>query len=286
MLADHRSILPGYVNSIGATLLQGRDFTDSDDAAHQHVAIIDDVLAAEVWPNGNAIGSKLNISDSPAGPYQFQRDWAVVVGVVRHVQCHSLTAVVRPQIYVPYQLAPRPSMSIVIRSSRAIPGLAVTARQQVALVNKTLAVTHLEPLSTVVVRAQAESRFASLLATLLSSVALLLACVGIYGVLSYAVAQRTGEIGVRMAMGAGRLQVMKMILGDGLAPVLAGLAGGLSLSLAVTHLLTRLLFGVKPRDPANYALILFILILVSTVAAFLPARRAMKIDPLTALRCE
>jgi ABC-type antimicrobial peptide transport system permease subunit len=87
-------------------------------------------------------------------------------------------------------------------------------------------------------------------------------------------------------MGAGRLQVMKMILGDGLAPVLAGLAGGLSLSFAVTHLLTRLLFGVKPQDPANYALILFILILVSTVAALLPARRAMKIDPLTALRCE
>ena len=286
VMADHRSILPGYFNAIGASFLEGRDFTDSDDASHQHVAIVDDVLARELWPDGNAIGSKLNISDSPAGPYQFQRDWAVVVGVVRHVQCHSLTAFVRPQIYVPYQLAPRPSMSIVIRTSGAMPGLGVTARKQVALVNKNLAVTQLEPLSAVVVLAQAESRFASLLAGLLSSIALLLACVGIYGVLSYSVAQRTSEIGVRMAIGAGRVQMMKMVLADGVAPVLAGLAGGFSLSLVVTHLLARLLFGVEPRDPANYALILFIVLVVSALAALLPARRALKVDPLTALRCE
>ncbi len=286
VMADHRSILPGYFKTIRATLLEGRDFTESDDARHQHVVVVDDVLAKELWPDGSAIGSKLNISDSPAGPYQFQRDWAVVIGVVRHVQAHSLTAIVRPQIYVPYQIAPRPSMSIVIRTAGGVPELAATAKKQVALVNKDIAVTHMEPLSAVVVRAQAESRFASLLATLLSAIALLLACVGIYGVLAYSVAQRTSEIGVRMAIGAGRLEVMKMVLADGFIPVLAGLAAGFSLSLIVTHLLTRLLFGVQPGDPANYALILFILLVVSALAALLPARRAMKVDPLTALRCE
>ena len=286
VMADHRSILPGYFSAIGATFVEGRDFTETDDASRQHVAIVDDVLARQLWPDGNAVGSRLNISDSLAGPYQFQRDWAVVVGIVRHVQCHSLTAVVRPQIYVPYQLAPRPSMSIVIRTTGVMPGLAVTAREQVALVNKNLAVTHLEPLLAVVVRAQAESRFASLLASLLSAIALLLACIGMYGVLSYSVAQRTSEIGVRMAIGASRLHVMKMVLADGFTPVLAGLAGGFLLSLVVTRLLARLLFGVKPGDPANYALILFIVILLSALAALLPARRAMKIDPLMALRCE
>ena len=286
VMADHRSIPPGYFGAIGATFVEGRDFTETDDAAHQHVAIVDDVLARELWPAGHAVGSKLNISDSPTGPYQFQRDWAVVVGIVRHIQCHSLTAVVRPQIYVPYQLAPRPSMSIVMRTTGALPGLAATARKEVALVNKDLAVTHVEPLSAVVVRAQAEIHFASLLASLLSAIALLLACIGIYGVLSYSVAQRTSEIGVRMAMGASRLHVMKMVLADGFAPVLAGLAGGFSLSLVVSRLLARLLFGVKPGDPANYALILFLVILVSALAALLPARRAMKVDPLTALRCE
>ena len=155
-----------------------------------------------------------------------------------------------------------------------------------ALVNKDLAVTRLEPLSAVVVRAQAESRFASLLASLLSAIALLLACVGIYGVLSYSVAQRTKEIGVRMAIGARRLQVMRMVLAEGFAQVLAGLAAGFALSLVVTPLLSRLLFGVKPGDPANHGFILLIVIVVSALAALLPARRAMKVDPLTALRCE
>jgi predicted permease len=285
-MADHRSVLPGYFKTIGATLLQGRDFSDSDDLSHQHVVIVDEVLAQELWPDGKAIGSKLNISDSPQGPYQFQRDWAVVVGIVRHVQCHSLTVAVRPQIYVPYQIAPRPSMSIVIRSALPIPSLAVTARKEVALVNKEFAVTHIEPLSTVVGRARAESRFASLLATLLSAIALLLACAGIYGVLSYSVAQRTSEIGVRMAIGAGRMQVMTMVLADSFLPMLAGLAGGFALSLLVGRQLNRLLFGVTPDDASNYALVLVTVAFVSGMAAIVPARRAMKVDPLAALKCE
>jgi ABC-type antimicrobial peptide transport system permease subunit len=177
-------------------------------------------------------------------------------------------------------------MSIVIRSAVPISSLAVTARKQVALVNRELAVTHIEPLSAVVVRARAESRFASLIATLLSTIALLLACAGIYGVLSYSVAQRTSEIGVRMAIGAGRMQVMTMVLADGFVPMLTGLAGGFALSFFVTRLLNRLLFGVKPDDASNYALVLVTMAFVSGMAAILPARRAMHVDPLTALRCE
>ncbi|HEX4311547.1 MAG TPA: ABC transporter permease [Acidobacteriaceae bacterium] len=285
VMADDRSIMPGYFTTIGSTLIAGRDFTDSDDASHLHVAVIDDVLAHQLWPAGDALGKKLNISDSPDGPYQFQRDWVVIVGIVRHIQCHSLTAIVRPQVYVPFQLAPRP-MSVVVRSSGVVPGLASVAQKQVSLLNKDLAVSHVEPLTTLVARAQAESRFASLLATLLSAVALLLASIGIYGVLSYSVAQRTTEIGIRMAIGAPRAQVLKMILADGFAWVLPGLAAGFLLSLAVTPLLERLLFGVKPGNAANYAVILIGVLIVSALAALLPARRAMKIDPLTALRCE
>ena len=127
-MADHRSILPGYFTAIGATLLEGRDFTDADDAQHQHVAIIDDVLARQLWPGQSPIGHKINLSDSPPGFYQFQRDWAVIVGVVHHVQYHSLTAIVRPQIYVPYPLAPRPSMSFVLHTSGPDSGLAAAVR--------------------------------------------------------------------------------------------------------------------------------------------------------------
>ncbi len=286
VMADHRSTLPGYFTTIGATLIEGRDFTDADDAQHQHVAIVDDVLARQLWPGKSAIGQKINLSDSPQGFYQFQRNWAVVIGVVHHVQYHSLTAIVRPQIYVPYPLAPRPSMSFVLHTSGAGAGLAAAVRTTIDSVNKDIPTTHVEPMQLLVDRAHAESRFASLLATLLSLIALVLATIGIYGVLSYSVAQRTTEIGIRMAIGAPRAQVLRMILADGFAWVLPGLFAGFLLSLLVTPLLTNLLYGVKPTNPANYAVMFFGILAVSVVAALLPGLRAMNIDPLTALRYE
>jgi predicted permease len=286
VMADHRSTLPGYFTAVGATLVEGRDFTDTDDAQHQHVAIIDDVLARQLWPGQSAIGQKINLSDSPQGFYQFQRDWAVIVGVVRHVQYHSLTAIVRPQIYVPYPLAPRPSMSFVLKTSGNDSGLAAEVRNTVAAVNKDIPITHVEPMQALVDRARSESRFASLLATLLSAIALVLACSGIYGVLSYSVAQRTTEIGIRMAVGAPRGQVLRMILVEGFAWIVPGLLAGLLLCLAVTPLLAHLLYGVEPTNLANYAVMLMAILVVSALAAFVPACRAMRIDPLTALRYE
>jgi predicted permease len=285
VMADHRSILSGYFNTVGATLLRGRDFTELDDAAHQHVAIIDDVLARELWPNEDAIGKKLNVSDSPKGPYQFERDWAVVVGIVKHIQCHSLTVMVRPQIYLPYQLAPRP-VSIVIHTAGVIPGLAASAREQVSFLNKGMAVSQVAPVSDYLTRARSQSRFASLLAASLAATALLLACIGIYGVLSYAVAQRTAEIGVRLAIGAQRWDVLRMVLGQGLTSAALGLSAGLLLSSILMPLLAGLLFGVTPADPVNYLLICALVLTVSTLAALLPARHAMGVDPIAALRHE
>lgn len=285
-MADLRSILPGYFRTVGATLISGRDFTESDDASHQHVVVIDDVLAHKLWPDGNALGKRINVSDSPKGPYEFQRDWLVVVGVVRHVQYHSLTVMIRPQIYVPFQLAPRPTMVMIIHGTGKASDLAAPTRRQVALVNKDLAISQVSPLSDVVDVALSESRFASLLATLLAATALLLALVGMYGVLSYLVAQRTNEIGIRMAIGADRAHVLRMVLMDGLASVATGVAGGLLLSLLLTPLLARLLFGVKPESLTNYASIIMIVLIVTGFAAFVPARRAVRVDPATSLRYE
>jgi len=285
-MADLRSILPGYFHTIGAALIAGRDFTDSDDAAHQHVAVIDDVLARQLWPGADALGKKLNVSDSPSGPYQFERDWLVVVGVVRHVQYHSLTAIVRPQICLPYPLAPRPNMAIVLRTGGADSDIAAAARKQVARVSKDMAVSQVEPLSQLVARALSESRFVSLLSTLLSALALLLAAIGIYGVLSYAVARRTTEIGIRMAIGAHRAHVVRMVSADALVSVLVGLVGGFLLSLLLMPMLQRLLFGVKPGNAVNYSIILAVVMVVSALAASFPVRRATGIDPLIALRYE
>ena len=283
--ADDRSILPGYFQTIGATLIAGRDFTDADDAAHQHVAIIDDALANQTWPGQDPLGRRLNISDSPKGPYQFERDWVVVVGVVKHVQYHSLTIMVRPQIYVPFPLAPRP-VSFVLRTAVPLADLAAPIREEVSRLDKGAPVARLIALNELVNQARAQNRFVASLAGALAGVALLLACVGIAGVTAFSIAQRTSEIGVRMALGATSKQILRMILGQNLAPVMGGLLAGLVLSFALTPLLQSLLFGVKPGDPLTFGTISAFLLLVGTLACYLPALRATQIEPNTALRYE
>ncbi len=280
------SILPGYFNTIGAQLIEGRDFTDADDPAHRDVAVIDDVLARQLWPGKDPLGRRLNISDSPKGPYQFERDWVVVVGVVRHVQCHTLTAIVRPQVYLPYPLAPRPSMSIVMRSAGGASNLAALVRTRVSSLNRNIPITHVEPLSAVVERARAESRFVSLLATLLSIVALQLALGGIFGVLSYSVVVQTTEIGIRMALGASRLRIMRMVFGEGLLSVTAGIVAGVILSVVSMPLLAHLLFEISPGSPQNYGLITLAILLLSAIAMTVPALRAISVEPVTALAAE
>ena len=285
-MADMRSILPGYFDTIGAQLMQGRDFTQSDDAAHQHVAVIDEILARRLWPGESALGKRINASDSPKGPYQFERDWLVVVGVVRHIQCHTLTATVRPQMYVPYPLAPRPSMSMVIRTGGPVPGFASSVRKQIASLNRNVPVTHLEPLSSVIEQARAESRFVSVLATLLSIVALQLALGGIYGVLSYSVVLRTAEIGIRMAVGAQRAEIMRLVFASGFLPIALGIAAGAVLSAVSMPLLDHLLFEIKSSSLEVYFLSIVAIFAFSGIAILVPALRAIRIDPLTALACE
>jgi predicted permease len=285
-MADMRSVLPGYFATINGELIQGRDFTESDDVAHQHVAVIDELLAQQLWPGDSALGKRLNVSDSPKGPFQFERDWVVIVGVVRHIQCHSLTAVVRPQMYLPYPLAPRPSMSMVIRTDGVAPDLATSVRKQIAGLNRNVPITHLEPLSSVVDRAQAESRFVSVLATLLAVVALQLALGGIYGVLSYSVVLRTGEIGIRIAVGAERAEIVRLIYVEGFSWVAVGVGTGAILSLLSMPLLDHLLFEVKPSSPLVYGFMIFVITVLSGISLLIPALRAMRVDPVKALACE
>ena len=283
--ADDRSILPGYFQTIGATLIEGRDFTDADDAAHQHVAIIDEALAKQTWPGQDPLGRRLNISDSPKGFYQFERDWVVVVGVVKHVQYHSLTMMVRPQIYVPFQLAPRP-VSFVLRASAPLPTLAAPIRAAVSQVDRSAPVARLIALDELVEQARAQNRFVAFLAGALAGTALLLACIGIAGVTAFSIAQRTNEIGIRMALGASPTRIVRMILGQSLRPVIGGLLVGLCVSFAVTPLMQTLLFGVEPGDPLTFVSISAFLLAVGIVACYLPALRATRIEPTIALRYE
>jgi putative ABC transport system permease protein len=282
-LADDRSILPGYFQTIGATLISGRDFTDADDAVHQHVAIVDDELAAREWPGETALGKKLNISDSPKGFYEFERDWVVVIGVVRHVQYHSLTTSVRPQIYVPFQLAPRP-VSFVVRASLPPAALRTAIRAKLNEVDKSAPLARVVTLGHLADQARAQNRFVAYLAAALAGIALLLACVGIAGVTSYSVAQRTNEIGLRMALGATSKNVLRMIVERNLVPVGAGLAIGIASAVALAPLLESLLFGVRPQDPLTLAAVTVTVAATGIAACFLPALRAARVDPLVALR--
>lgn len=286
VMADYRSISPGYFRSVGATLIGGRDFTEFDDVAHPHAAIVDDDLAKQTWPNQNPIGKKLAVEDSPGGPFWFTEDTVEVVGVVRHVQYHSLTTSIRSQIYLPYALAPRPLVSFVVRSAMPPESLVGLIRHEVANLNKAIPVSRVAPLGDYVRNARSDSRFVTMLAAMLASIALLLATIGIYGVTSYSALQHTSQIGVRMALGAQPCDVLRMVLWQGMAPVFVGLVVGLGLALASTPLLSNMLYGVRPADFLSIGVSLVVLVTAGTAACYVPARRAMRVDPIIALRYE
>ncbi|PYT97567.1 MAG: hypothetical protein DMG38_19100 [Acidobacteria bacterium] len=286
VMADHRSTLPGFFRAMGATMLAGREFEETDDAAHAHVTIVDDTVAEQLWPGQDALGRKISVEDSPRGPYQFTRESVVVVGVVRHLQSHTLTSKGRGQIYLPVPLAPRPVYSIVVRTTESVQTFSAYLQQAVKKLDKDMPVANLLPQTDYVEKARAQTRFVTVLAGALGTLALLLACIGIYGVTSYSVAERRREMAIRIAVGADSADVGKMVLRQSGMPVVVGVIAGLGLAAALTPLLSGLLFGVRPSDPLTYLAIAFVLGGVGLAACRIPARQATRVDPMIALRCE
>jgi len=286
VMADYRGILPGYFKSLGANLVAGRDFGEFDDSRHRHVVIVDDTLARQTWPNASAIGKKLSVEDIEKGNFQFQRDWAEVVGVVTHIQNHSLTDNVRGQVYLPYPLAVRSHMAFTVRTTGAPDTLVGPVRREVARLDKDLPVAQIVPMEDYVGQARSETRFTTVLAGVLAGIALLLACIGIYGVAVCSVLRRTSEFGIRMALGGRASDILKLVLRQSMLPVILGSLIGLALSFALAPLLSKLLFGVHPFDPATLATAFLILCGAGLLACYLPARRATRVDPIVALRYE
>jgi predicted permease len=289
VMADHRSTLPGYFSTMGATLLAGREFEDTDDAAHTHVAVVDETVAKQFWPGqrpSEVIGKKLSVEDSPSGAFQFVREPVVVIGVVRHLQAHSLTTSERGQIYLPVPLAPRPAYTLVVRTTAPEEAFAAYVQQEVKKLDREMPVSNLRPANKYIERARAQTRFVTVLAGALGGLALFLACIGIYGVASHSVAQRNREIAIRLVVGAKSANVRRLVLWQSGLPVGAGLVVGLGLAGALTPLLSSLLFAVRPGDPLTYAAISLVLAAVGVAACYIPARRATKVDPMIALRCE
>ena len=281
LMADHRSVSAGFFDTLRIDFVAGRDFDSADEVANRKVVIIDDSLANQLWPRGDAIGKALNVQNG-----DFVRDVAEVIGVVKHVQYHSLTNQVRPQIYLRYPMAVRANMSFVVRTNASPETLVPLIRRQVADLDKDLPVANVRLMDDYVSDARMSARFITVLCGSLGAIALLLSCIGIYGVTSSAVADRTKEIGIRMALGAQRYKIMMMILRAGMTPILTGGLLGFALSLALTPLLSSLLFGVRPIDPVILFSVLMFLFFVGLSASSLPALRVIRGNPITALRCE
>ena len=282
--ADYRATMPGYFRTIGASVIEGRDFARRDDPEHPNVIVVDQSLARRAWPNESALGKILNVTFIHNGSFDAAR--AEVIGVVRHVRSQAPGTDGRGQVYVPYLQSARVQLGFVVRTAGAPRHLVAEIRRAVGELDPELAVSKVRTLSDYVEIARRSVRFTTVIAASLAALALLLASVGIYGLVSYAVAARTNEIGVRMALGCGRQVILWMIVARILRLTAAGLAAGLVASLALTGLLSHILYGVRPHDPATIAAAGLILSAAAVVAALVPARRAMRVDPTVALRYE
>jgi len=277
-----RVISPRYFATMGIQLLQGREFTERDRADSPGVVVISEKTARHFWPGENPIGKRLKPGSSGN-----RRPWLEIVGVVKDVRQIELTAEPKLQMYLPYEQADffQPN-ALVVRTNIDPVSLAATVRKTVWDIDKDQPVSNISSMEQVLSESVARQRFSTLLLGIFATLALILAAVGIYGVMSYSVAQRTHEIGIRMALGAQRTDVLKLTLSQGLRLVLIGVIAGLAAAVMLTRVMSSLLFGVSATDPVTFATIVLVLMSAALLANYIPALRATKVDPMVALRYE
>jgi putative ABC transport system permease protein len=275
--ANHRVVSPHYFSALGIPLKRGRLLTERDNGSSPLAAVIDEAFAARHFPDEDPIGRGLDIGNGTDGFYR-------IVGVVGNVHHADLEKSATPTMYVPYQQDVFSTMWIVARTDHDAARLIAPSRQAVREIDPALPAYSMTPLRQVVNDSVAQRRFSMLLLGAFALTALFLAAVGIYGVVGYSVSQRTQEIGVRLAIGAERRDVLALVLGGGMKLAIVGVAIGLAGALALSQLIATMLFKVPPFDPASYAVTAGVLLMIAAVACYVPARRAMNVDPLVAIR--
>jgi putative ABC transport system permease protein len=279
LAADYRDITPDYFATMGIPLIKGRIFSAQDDLDHPRVVVIDETLARRFFPKEDPIGKHLQVPDAT-------RPARKIVGIVGGVRDTGFDQQPRPTIYFPSLQSPDQTMSLVVRTSLP-PGMILPAiKSAIWSVDKNQPVFDVKSMDEIISGNVSAQRLAFLLLGVFAFLALALAAIGIYGVTSYLVSERTHEIGVRMALGAQPLDVSRLVLGHGARLVAIGVFAGAVAALALTRLLTNLLFDVSASDPWTFVGVGMLLIVVTVVASYVPARRAMRVDPLVALRYE
>jgi predicted permease len=291
--ATYRVSRPDYFRTMGIQLSSGRDFTERDTPDAPGVVILNETLARRYWPAGDALGKRVSLDDPRDNSQPLQ--WLTVVGVIKDVKQSSWTEPPGNEMYLPFQQSRGfyagtggqfASMTLVLRTTVEPQSLATAVQETVRSLDRNLPVSNVMSMEQVIADTLWQPRFNLQLIWLFAGLALILAAVGLYGVMSYTVAQRTHEVGLRMALGAQRRDVMKLVVGQGMKLALFGVGAGVVASVALTRLMTTLLFGVSATDFTTYAIIAGLLTLVALLACWIPARRATKVDPMIALRYE
>jgi predicted permease len=276
---------PGYYPTLQIPLERGRGFLASDDERSIPVVIVNGTMARTLWPGADPIGRRFRVIGNSTA-------WMTVVGVARDTRSWGITIEPRAEYTLPFYQLPaslrvvRRTMSIVVRTAGDPLALAAPARQEIAALDRDLAVANVRTLDRVVADSVGDRRFTMLLLGLFGAVALALAVIGIYGVTAYGVAQRTREMGIRLALGATPVAVRRLVLGEGMRLALVGLGVGMALALVGTRALRSQLYGIGSSDPATYLALSAVLLLVAVLATYLPARRATRVDPAITLRAE
>jgi len=272
-------VAPNYFRTMGTTLLRGREFTEADREGAPGIAILNETLAARLWPNEDALGKRVSVA-GPKGPF------LEVVGVARDSKYRTLSETPRPYVYLPLSQSYDPKMTLIVRTTGEPKAITPIVREQICALNANLPIADVQTLREQLELTLLPSRIAAWTLGSFGALALLLAGIGIYGVVSYGAAQRTREIGVRMALGAKEKDVLQLVLWDGLIVIGAGLAIGLLLATAATRVIASFLYGVGATDPLTFVAVPLLLGSVALLASYIPARRAVKVDPLVALRYE
>jgi putative ABC transport system permease protein len=262
-------------------IIRGRFFDDRDTMDSQPVAIIDETMARKYWPDEDPMGKRITFQSRDNQPI-----WREIVGIVGHVKHQGLDGESRVQYYMPHSQTQNGFMSLVVRASVDPASLTGAVRGAISGLDKDLPVFRVKTMEQFVSESMAQRRFAMALVGIFASVAMAIACVGLYGVLSYSITQRLREIGIRMALGASGADVLLLVVGQGMLLALVGVALGSVAAFLLTRLMANLLFAVTASDPLTFVTIAALLTMVALVACFAPARRATKVDPIEALRYE
>jgi putative ABC transport system permease protein len=281
--AGYTWVEPGYFSTVGIPLMKGRDFTAADDLATAPVVVINQTLARQFFPSQDPIGKRIKPGISNGYKASPMRE---VVGVVGDVRQYGLASVPGPEVYVPLGQSPLGSMNFVVRTAVDPLTMVGAIRQEMGEMDKNLPFYGVKTFNQYLGEGFAQPRFLTLLLGLFAALALALAAIGLYGLVSYSASRRTHEIGIRLALGAEKRDVLRLVVGQGFKLTLMGAVIGAAGALALTRFLSGLLYGVKPTDLPTFLAVMLILMAVALVASYIPARRATKVDPMVALRYE